>query len=90
MKKIINAVSTFLNNLILNHKAENKTAGNNLQVQPVYSQPAARFLKAVPKCLSLPGIAGIFFLLMITASLSSCFTSGYGCKGNSHCMTRVR
>jgi hypothetical protein len=89
MKKIINTLSTFLQRLNLNDIAEKGTAMNNLQVQPVYPQSSARFIKAVPKSRSLSFIAGAFVLLITCISLSSCFTSGYGCKGKSHCMTRV-
>jgi len=32
----------------------------------------------------------IGFIILIAALVSSCTTSGYGCKGNSKIITRVR
>jgi len=89
MKKIVNTLSAFLRGQRLNNIAGKGTAINNLPVQPVYSQPSTGFINGAAKNRSLPFITGAFFLLMICTSLSSCFTSGYGCKGKSHCMTRV-
>jgi hypothetical protein len=35
-------------------------------------------------------LIAIVFFILLTYALSSCYTQGYGCHGNSRIMTRVR
>jgi len=46
--------------------------------------------KAIGKrgCAYLRIVFAVAIILCVTTS--GCYTSGYGCKGNSRCMTRVR
>jgi hypothetical protein len=88
MKKITNTLSAFLHKLILNNNGTDKeTMAGHLQ--PVYTQSSTSSIKTAAKSRSTSFIAGAFVLLVICSSLSSCFTSGYGCKGRSHNITRV-
>jgi hypothetical protein len=90
MKKVINVLSSVSLKDIMD-QITGKTNANKLtghvQVLPV-ATPAPLYTTG-KKVSGLSFIAGAFVLLMICTSLSSCFTSGYGCKGKSRIMTRV-
>lgn len=92
MKKVtsvlmLSAIKNMLHQLLEKNSTENFS--DKLQALPVSIAPAPSHIKAANKNRSLRFIAGAFMLLMICTSLTSCFTSGYGCKGKSRIMTRV-
>ena len=91
MKKVISVLmSGIIKDMLHQLLGKNSTEkfSGKLQVLPVGSAPAP-IHTASNKKRSLSFIAGAFVLLMICTSLTSCFTSGYGCKGKSRIMTRV-
>ncbi|MEI7737037.1 MAG: hypothetical protein WCI49_16320 [Ferruginibacter sp.] len=89
MKKIQNTIAALISKMTRGENGAKSGMSNAVQLQPVYQQPTVSFMQAARKNKSASFIAGVLILLMVSVSFSSCFTSGYGCKGRSRCMTRV-
>jgi hypothetical protein len=89
MKKIQNTIVSLINKMMAGNNEAKSGYSTAVQLQPVYQQPNVSFMQAARKNKSASFIAGILILLMVSVTFSSCFTSGYGCKGRSRSITRV-
>lgn len=93
MKKMLNVLlnSQLITTLKQIMRKNNSVVMNyNLQAIPAYRTmtPVAANISRNRKVMSLLSV--VVILLLVSISFSSCFTSGYGCKGKSRVITRVR
>lgn len=93
MKKMLNVLlnSQLITTLKQIMRKNNSVVMNyNLQAIPAYRTmtPVAANISRNRKVMSLLSV--VVILLLVSISFSSCFTSGYGCKGKSRIITRVR
>jgi hypothetical protein len=93
MKKILNVLWNSQLIIICKQIMVKENSGiNNYNLQPV---PAYRTITPVASDISkrrrtMPLLSVVVILLFVSVTFSSCFTSGYGCKGKSRIITRVR
>ncbi len=93
MKKILNVLLN--SQLTINWKQimvkENSGIDNcNLQTVPAYSTITPVAFDISRRRRTMPLLSVVVILLFVSVTFSSCFTSGYGCKGKSRIITRVR
>ena len=62
---------------------------SNEALLPVYSMTSSQIILTPKRNRVLLTMVAVLILLVFSIFLSSCFTSGYGCKGKSHLITRV-
>lgn len=93
MKKILNVL---LNSQIIAmskqimRKDSSELMKYNLQPIPANSMMTPMASNISRNRKTLPLLSVVVVLLFVSISFSSCFTSGYGCKGKSRIITRVR
>lgn len=93
MKESLNVL---LNNQLIKLWQQITRKGNvstlyyNLQTIPSYRKMIPFNLPVSKTRKAMPFLSGLIILLAVSISFSSCFTSGYGCKGHSRIITRVR
>lgn len=93
MKKVLNVLSNSQVIIIwkqLLRKDNSEVMKYNLQPVPAHREmtPVTSNISRNRKAMPLVGV--VIILLFVSISFSSCFTSGYGCKGKSRIITRVR
>ena len=93
MKKMLNGLlNSQLTTMLKQIIRKNNSGVMNYNLQPI---PAHRTMTPVTSNISrnrkaMPLVSVVVILLCVSISFSSCFTSGYGCKGKSRIITRVR
>ncbi len=93
MKKILNVLlNGQLTNLMQQITRKDNTAVMNykLQLAPSYWKMTPSDLHIAKKRNAMPLGRTVIILLLVSISVSSCYTAGYGCRGNSRLITRVR
>jgi hypothetical protein len=92
MKKILNMLS---NSQIVMWKQIIRKDSSELMKYNLQPIPAHRMMTPAASDIArnrkaMPLLSVVVILLLVSISFSSCFTSGYGCKGKSRIITRVR
>ena len=93
MKKVLNVLlNSQLTTVLKQIMRKNNSGVMNYNLLPT---PAYRTMTPVAANISsnrkaMPLVSIVVVLLFVSISFSSCFTSGYGCKGKSRIITRVR
>lgn len=93
MKKMLNVLlnsqlTTMLKQII--RKNNSGVINYNLQSIPAHTTMTPVEFNISRNRRSMPLLSVVVILLLVSISFSSCFTSGYGCKGKSRVITRVR
>ena len=93
MKKMLNVLfNSQLVTMLKQIMRKNNSGVMNYNLQPIPTYrtmtPVAAKIPRNRKEMSLVSV--VVILLLVSISFSSCFTSGYGCKGKSRIITRVR